>query len=415
MEAVNRLVGRMSDLITVMTGGTVTSMVGGAQWASTQVSGALAGAVQGTAWDAPVGALAGKVRGLGADATTAAADIGRNLGGIDTGPAWTRVNDVGGYVDDWLPWKASEGARDVSAALGAINVQSVKDKVYDIGHNWLEAYLPTIAGVGVDGVNRALDRVDVASVQDAVGDIGWEFEQGIPNAADSGMDLVNASMDIAEGAIDDVAGASADVSNALRTDIPAATNVAGGAIYDFAVDAVDYLGDIEAAATAAAWGRSPTGIKEIGVAAYEVLPAFRALAQQGLIAFDTIEAMSAATAAVAAGELLAIPEAADQALWDMNNAFDDALGQLAMIDVDLARPFQTMADEIADLANQARARWDTVLAKRALGVGPLSSEPLSIPGAGAQQQTINVYLDGREIASVVAKNLPSVVDAIVGV
>lgn len=250
IESVNRLVGRMSDLITVMTGGTVSSMVGGAQWASTAVNNA--------------------------------------LDDVTTGPARGEVTALGGALKDHLPWTAAVGKEGVNAQLGGVSISRPVGEVVALGTT-LREHLPWSAGVGVGGINTAFGGIDVGGVQDAVHDIDWEFEQGIPDAADSGVDLVNSTMDTAEDAIGEVRDASRDVATTMRTDIPAATDVAGGAIYDFAQDAVDYLGNIEDAAAAAAWGQSPTGIKEIPIALAEARAAMRMFERDSLASLRAVE------------------------------------------------------------------------------------------------------------------------------
>lgn len=254
IESVNRLVTRLGDLVTVMTGGTPTSVTGGAQWAAGQVT--------------------------------------TSLQSINVSGPTSTVQGLGTTMREHLPWSAAVGKDGVNAQLGGVSIARPAGEIVALGAT-MRDYLPWSGQVGIGGVNRAFDEIDVESVQDAVHDISWEFDRGIPDAADSGVDLVNASMDVAEGAIGTVDVAASAVADTLAEEIPAASGVAGGAIWDFAQDAVDYLGSIEDAATAAAWGHSPTGIKEIPVALDEAGRALRSFERLGVGTFGAVEARAA--------------------------------------------------------------------------------------------------------------------------
>ncbi len=202
-----------------------------------------------------------------------------------------RTWDLRGVFTGVLPSGAQIGVDGINNALSnqlEYGIGHAAQRTWDL-RNLMMTVLPEGASAGVDGINHAMDNVDVAGVQDAVHDIDWEFERGIPDAAASGVDIVNDHMDVAEDAIGYVDDAAEAVAQTVSQDIPNAANIAEGAINAFADSAVDDLGRIEEAGAGAAYGHSPTGIIQAAIAAKDAQRAIRDFADDATRQLGTVE------------------------------------------------------------------------------------------------------------------------------
>lgn len=306
----------------------------------------------GAAWDGlsldgaggKVFTLGSNFESLGGSAQVGVGRVNEALSAVNTDAPAMEVWDLENHLWNALPGAAAGGRDATNSALKGINTSDAGGKLFALGSN-LES-LGGSANVGIDAVNDAFDDVDVAGVQDAVHDIDWEFERGIPDATSTGVALVNRQMDLAESAIVDVDEAAGDVTAAMTTDIPHAADIAEDAIRDLSENAVDLFGDMEDAAAAVDLGHSPTGMKQIRAGSSLTLRALRDLADGAGRLFGGME--TASSTAFAPGRLGAV----------------------------------------------APVR------------GALSSAGTGL-GGGTTQQTIHVYLDGRQIAATVVEHMPS--------
>lgn len=226
------------------------------------------------------------------EADKAASGIGAAIDTTRTDGFDRKIDALGGDLSSWLPGRADAGANAIGSELNSASWPTLNNKVDALGGD-LSRYLPSSAIAGVEAINRAMNGIDVEGVQSAVHDIDWEFERGIPDAAASGVDIVNDHMNIAEGAIEDVAAAATSVTDIVSTDIPEAVYDARDAVADATGDMVDDFGEVEDAAARAAWGSSPTGIKEIPIAARLAQDSVMALGGTSAGVFGMIEGLAA--------------------------------------------------------------------------------------------------------------------------
>lgn len=196
---------------------------------------------------------------------------------------------------------------DVLVAMGILP-PAASDVADDMDNSFERAadsvdQIPDAAEGAVDDVNDAFNDVDGEPFEEAseiaagsmgqIAEAAGEASEGV-NSAFSEVDasVIASEVDSAASAIDDLPGAAQSAARDINRALDS-VDWSG-----FVSEAVDALNTIEEEGADAAWGSSPTGIKEIGVAIDTVLPKFQILADRGEASLNYIEGLSGNLATV---------------------------------------------------------------------------------------------------------------------